>query len=422
MKYNLSDFVVGLVHVFVIFMPGGILLAALAYAFDIEPILGLAGQDAGPAEWFLALAACYVLGHLVSLMASGIEDTLGVPEGEVRAVLRVLAGQSLRAQLPDILIEEKRERRWCCTVLRKNESTACRGVEQHDADRRFFRNVRVVFGLSAVVFGARALMSLLNGPGDPAALACAMAGVALMCLAHWRYRYQDRKFTQLAFESMVAEFPPAESAPFASTELRWFGRGSPPEGLDKLFRDVPAPAEWRCDYYVAGTGEEVGIKWREGTLEIKRRMGIVRTDDASLEGLGTAERWEKRSYGPREEPDPDGPPGGLTWIPVCKSRRQLKFRCGAGGAVERLADPDERVPGAGCCVELTRLRAGLGQDVEFWTFAFEAFGDGSEQLAALKRAAYAVREDIGDEALAALKACDACGYAARLKKGLKGAG
>lgn len=110
-----------------------------------------------------------------------------------------------------------------------------------------------------------------------------------------------------------------------SAEVRWFFSDAPewlpriPEWLPRIFEALPAgryAKETRTDWYLDTGQAGVGIKWRQGRLEVKTRKGNPRAIRVGG-GSGTLERWEKRSYRLEEAGPQQSEPG---WLAVGKTR------------------------------------------------------------------------------------------------------
>ncbi len=154
-----------------------------------------------------------------------------------------------------------------------------------------------------------------------------------------------------------------------SFEIRWFYPSKLPAAIsdwfeqDELGGKLQAPEE-REDVYLYSPGcEYLGIKLRQGRLEIKWRnaeLDIVRLG----EGLeGKLEKWGKwMCEDPSQESfKPEAVLGKLSWVSVKKVRLQ------------RLYDD--------CAMEITQLNV-KGND--WWSLAFETLGAEATKLEQLK--------------------------------------
>ena len=178
--------------------------------------------------------------------------------------------------------------------------------------------------------------------------------------------------------------------PFASREVRWFLEGSSsqhPELLHWFVSFAPfrkdratGPPEWRSrlggkpDIYLLLPGaDDMGLKWREGTLQVK---GLV--EEPGPQGFagrheGRVQRWVKWTYD-RVSPEiraifQPATGQGRCLVPVAKTRALRMFGLDAG-------DPVEYAPGLrldrGVGIDLTDIVLG---DTRYCTLAFEAFPD-----------------------------------------------
>jgi hypothetical protein len=171
---------------------------------------------------------------------------------------------------------------------------------------------------------------------------------------------------------------------YLTAEVRWFNWGPVPRAvLDWLEQrsSLPAPQPPRQDHYLGLGNASLGIKLREGRIEVKMRLqqrGMARFGENIV---GQAERWRKWSF-PLSDPDPGSwlSPAGA-WIPVRKVRRLHRYGLAEDGTVSLV--PSDRLPTAGCDFELSEVRTVEGT---WWSVCFEAFGP----AAGLEDSLYAV--------------------------------
>jgi len=179
---------------------------------------------------------------------------------------------------------------------------------------------------------------------------------------------------------------------FATLEVRWFFGGPLEEtgpGIEEWFRTrphlggngppaplawTPPPPAWRQDrYLLVADCDDMGIKRREGRLEIKGRASALgeRSFAPGIEGV--CERWIKWSYrGDRVAQRfsrlfQDG-----AVVAVEKRRLQRLFRFDDAGEAIEVGPEQSRERGLN--VELTRIRL-PGRGEAHWSLAFEAFPD-----------------------------------------------
>jgi 8-oxo-dGTP pyrophosphatase MutT (NUDIX family) len=207
---GIKDLFIGVVHLFVIFIPGAFVLLSIGYimnVFDVQPtslIDGLGVTSAGKTLLFLALS--YLTGHLVSLVASKIEDSftwIARRERKMKKIeaLRPVALSICEARLGQNIVTTDTLRRWCAKLIRQESDVYRADVDAKDADRRFFRNFLLV------LIGPLAIAAWQATETDRLVSTTSIAFVAifgLIILAAFRYLDQDCKFTQLLFESLIA--------------------------------------------------------------------------------------------------------------------------------------------------------------------------------------------------------------------------
>jgi hypothetical protein len=170
------------------------------------------------------------------------------------------------------------------------------------------------------------------------------------------------------------------SMPLITCEMRWLLEGPLPEEALRWFdrgRQPAAPA-WREDRYLLPGVADMGIKEREGRLEIKGRTAKLGAHAPTTEIEGNAERWCKWTYDAAV----------AERFRVChavvvgKGRVQKHFLLESGEPAQPTAQRD--VTRRGFSLELTRIRPGAGGD--YWSLGIEAAPDDATLLADLLRA------------------------------------
>jgi hypothetical protein len=158
-----------------------------------------------------------------------------------------------------------------------------------------------------------------------------------------------------------------------TSEIRWFYQGEIPEIVLDWYDDCPGEKvdePERTDRYFVGASPEVGIKIREGRLELKRL--IDRTETIAMARVHTAyqEEWRKWSF--RLAVNNDGSWAGidstLDWIDVSKLRSLRFYQPTAAGILV----PKETAMSEGCQLELSRIQS---KDQRWWSLGFESTGD-----------------------------------------------
>lgn len=167
------------------------------------------------------------------------------------------------------------------------------------------------------------------------------------------------------------------SPAFVTAELRWFKAGSVPAVTAQWFQSLtlgehlPSLAAREDTYLPLPSCPYLGIKLREGRLDIKLRRQIITALQVQDRIAGQVETWSKWSC---EDPAATTliPAAIITeepWMPIQKSRSQRQY--------QQLPDhPPVSVPvnqdvEQGCTVEITALKLGANP---WWSLAFEAFG------------------------------------------------
>jgi len=161
---------------------------------------------------------------------------------------------------------------------------------------------------------------------------------------------------------------------FPTLEARWFCLGTIPEQVREWFaRSEPAPIHEpsRVDHYLRlQRGHGLGIKLRQGSIEIKQRLHQYGNISFHRHVTGVIEHWRKWSL--PLAADGEGVAEMLvpksSWIAVRKDRMLRAYRCDAGGQI--IATQGEYAD-QGCHLELTSVQA---RNRVWWTLAFEAYG------------------------------------------------
>jgi len=158
---------------------------------------------------------------------------------------------------------------------------------------------------------------------------------------------------------------------YYSTEIRWFSDKATP--LVKLFNTFPGKssnAQVRTDRYLNRNSESIGIKIREGRMEIKLLVGSHQ--HTFKRHRWTIEDWVKCSYQDSAgslqklgKIDSDN----FSWIDILKKRKQKKYKI-----IKTTVTPvdfDEDI-NQGCTVEYTSIK--VHETIPYYTLGFEAFG------------------------------------------------
>jgi hypothetical protein len=164
-------------------------------------------------------------------------------------------------------------------------------------------------------------------------------------------------------------------------EVRWFQLGTIPEAIAQWFQQVElgqhlAIPPQRQDTYLLLPGHEyLGLKLRQGNLEVKLRQAELGLHSFGSGWQGQVEQWIKWSSGDShppltvgEQPLTQALEG--TWINVHKVRSQRQYKVLPNSTC--VAVPLGQLMPTGCTVELTQLTI---NDHAWWSLAFEATGD-----------------------------------------------
>lgn len=166
---------------------------------------------------------------------------------------------------------------------------------------------------------------------------------------------------------------------YRTTEARWFFEGCLPDHVRLWFMKnqtlSPEVAERRVDLYLRLPGvESLGVKLREGLLQLKRRREALFETEVVTALAGKLELWTKWSS-PASGDELGASKDVENWLPVGKTRAMHRF---------------SEEPGAGCDCELTELDV---RERRFWTLGFEAYGAADRQLPALLQATAEIFRD-----------------------------
>jgi hypothetical protein len=131
------------------------------------------------------------------------------------------------------------------------------------------------------------------------------------------------------------------------------------------------------DYYLRiDEGDGLGVKLREGRIEVKQRYGRQEMVRFGESAAGVVERWRKWSFRLAESGIVEAALHGMSasWIGVRKERALRTFQVGGDRRVR--AAPGGEVLGAGCGWEVAKVEC-AGE--VWWSVGFEAFGEEVER-------------------------------------------
>jgi hypothetical protein len=193
---------------------------------------------------------------------------------------------------------------------------------------------------------------------------------------------------------------------FPTVEVRWFGAEAVPAAVADWFERCegePEEQPRRVDYYLhlsaepgqAGSptadrlgyppyvpGPGLGVKLRQGRLEIKGRQhayGVVRFHQRVA---GQVEAWRKWSFALAEGWSDPVDLAAPAWVAVEKVRALRRYRVTGDGEVVTMAAGE--IADQACHLELTRT--GVAGTI-WWSLGLEAFGAESRLQESLRRVA-----------------------------------
>lgn len=170
---------------------------------------------------------------------------------------------------------------------------------------------------------------------------------------------------------------------FSSHEVRWFLEGSIERhpDLKKWVEHGASNPRWagrlggKPDVYVVIPGAaDMGIKWREGQLQVKGLESALGTQVFSGGHIGKVERWTKWSYSGKTIEDAFNPwfahgSSGPRIVEVFKTRCLRKLRINPFTSEQVEVEADALIERGGA-LEVTNL---LVENQEWCSVAFEAF-------------------------------------------------
>lgn len=169
---------------------------------------------------------------------------------------------------------------------------------------------------------------------------------------------------------------------FHTAEVRWFRRGKLPATVQSWFSNCPGKTpswEQRTDTYLMTHVDYVGMKIREGRLEVKFRTRRVRKREFLPKLTGTVENWTKVGFGDESNSlaATNAQPPGTRWLEVKKARLIRHYTQTDSGKIISLDagamsfSPTQLEVDDGCSLEITEIEI-LGGS--WWSVGFEAFG------------------------------------------------
>ena len=167
---------------------------------------------------------------------------------------------------------------------------------------------------------------------------------------------------------------------FPSCEIRWFFKGDIPDEIQKWFFSLDESNQYqpeRIDHYLKIPDQKnLGIKLREGRIEIKKQKEEPSFLKINEKVSGYSDCWEKWSFELKETDKlPVTDVKCNEWIEVRKKRNMYLFEIVNGICISR--SPESGTIKNGCIAELTRISV---HDKLWWTLGLEAFGETDKML------------------------------------------
>lgn len=164
-----------------------------------------------------------------------------------------------------------------------------------------------------------------------------------------------------------------------SAEIRWFIKGKIPPtifdwfiGLNDNYINQPE----RTDHYLLLQSDDtLGIKLREGRIEIKQRTNQIGNITPGENVAGIAEKWRKWSFELNEANQIlSNELIKNEWCSVSKTRIMVNYGISQDNIV---AQKEEVIYKNGCLTEITSLKI---KNENWWTFGLEAYGEENRLL------------------------------------------
>lgn len=254
MKVDPQEFFIGLMNFFTILLPGAILTYLLMGQVGPVVLGDHYGKLVGAEAWAAFLIASYLLGHLVFLLGTWLDEFYGWARSHtLNAQITTLARRGRLLPWPGralIWLVFKGERniamdravkikeqalaamqakdsinafQWCKALLKAENPESLAVVQRFEADSKFFRCFAVVLLL---LLAAWPLQDRWPLAGIPVVL-------GLFLLAMWRYMEQRLKSTNQAYWSVITLTATAGKIAFDKPALV---AGSPTHGGGVVFR------------------------------------------------------------------------------------------------------------------------------------------------------------------------------------------
>ena len=197
LDYKPSDIFLTVTDVFVVLLPGAMLVAGVGALLAPEQLAAFSGSATA---WIVLAVASYTVGNVVSGLASVVEDELSKKaQTQIEGELGVLRGE-VQTEVRRIFsthLEWINVRRVAGLFVRMQSAPLGAALNRRDADRRFFRNMIAVASLVSILAIAR--VTYRTHAPLPVAATAAGAGVVLWLLVR-TYVSQNEKHTRDTFD------------------------------------------------------------------------------------------------------------------------------------------------------------------------------------------------------------------------------
>jgi hypothetical protein len=168
---------------------------------------------------------------------------------------------------------------------------------------------------------------------------------------------------------------------FPTVEVRWFFRGVVPAEVEEWFCSYGIDADEqpaRVDHYLRMVrGDSLGIKLREGRVEIKQRYGQQANHRFGNQTEGCVEHWCKWSFELAQMSDVNSTVNGNSskWIDIKKNRKIQTF---GGTDLQPVRDISSwGFLDRGCTWEIAKVKVDRSEEA-WWSVGFESFGKENE--------------------------------------------
>lgn len=205
-EYKPKDVFLGVIDLFAVLLPGAVLCFFFVDTVEerlLAPPLGIAGH----AEvWAAFLVASYLLGHFLSLVGGFALDKVydrirpflkDAPERYDAGTpsLQKRARGALAGLLGDAYVEKIDSAvKWSTAFIAVARPDLSTELQRKEADQKLFRSLAIALAVAYV------RLALRGEPASARALAC----LALIALALWRFVDQRMKYSHLCYWYVIA--------------------------------------------------------------------------------------------------------------------------------------------------------------------------------------------------------------------------